>query len=158
MTPSEIDSVRRIINEKWPRCKWGEGEWEDFGEGLKNIPVEVEQARAALSYLKRTSDRYPTVAGLLKSIQGASQVKKSAGAVSKTFGIPDVTGSMTLMIPATGFGNLLSLTDFTISYPWGGSKYLIQHCSWNEDDRSANPAAGDSTLTLNFTGTAETSI
>ncbi len=101
----------------------------------------------------------PVVTAFSRKLTTPTTVKKTAGAVSKTFGIPDVTGSMTVIVPAAGLPfNTATMTDFTISYPWGASKYLIQHCSWSEDDRSANPAAGDSTMVLNFTGTAEISI
>lgn len=100
----------------------------------------------------------PEVVSFSRRKNTPTAVKKTATAVTKTFGIPDVTGSLTLVIPAAGLGGLLDLTDFTISYPWGGSKYLIQHCSWNEDGRTATPGAGESELTLSFTGTAEVSI
>lgn len=75
MIHSEIDSVHAIVREKWPRVKWGDGEWSDFDDGLTSLPIEVEQARAALGNLKRTSDKYPTVAGLLKAISGAVPLK-----------------------------------------------------------------------------------
>jgi len=100
----------------------------------------------------------PEVVRFSRTKATPTRVKKTGAAVTKTVGTPDVTGSLTVVIPAAGFGGMLELTDFTISYPWGGKKYLIQHCSWNSDGRDATPGEGDSEQTLSFTGTAEIDI
>lgn len=110
------------------------------------VPVEVDHSFR------------PEIVRFSRRASTPTSVKKTAGAVTKTFGIPDITGTLECIVPAAGFAGMLALRDFTISYPWGGSKYLIQHCSWSEDSRDATPGAGDSTLSLSFTGTGEIEI
>lgn len=86
-------------------------------------------------------------------------VHKSAGAVGVALGIPDVTGSFTAMLPATGLSfSPSALNDrpegFTISFPYGGSKRLVTHCRFGEDSINVTPSSGDNALNFTFTGTA----
>lgn len=115
------------------------------------IPIEIDHAYA------------PIVTAFSRRKVTPTQVKKSASAVSKTFGIPDVSGSMTVFVPAAGLGFSIDALNarpegFTISFPWAGEKFLILGCNFAEDDRSVTPSSGDSTMTLSFTGTGEINL
>lgn len=80
MTDHEIEQVHTIVRAKWPKVKWAIDEWAEFDTGCARIPIDLDSAREALGNLKRNSEKYPTVAGLLKALSGAIQKFHKPGA------------------------------------------------------------------------------
>lgn len=98
---------------------------------------------------------YPIVSAFDRTKTTPISVKVSATHVGKVKGVPTVNGSMTFMVSTTGLADIMDLEDFTISYSWSGTRYMIMHCDWSDDSRNVNPQAGDNGMTVRFTGTAE---
>lgn len=73
MTPNEVSNAQGLIQSLWPRSKWSPQEWEVFQEKAVRLPIDGEQAAAAIRELKATSDKYPSVALLLAAMRGACQ-------------------------------------------------------------------------------------
>ena len=72
MTPSDLTETRAIIQHLWPRSRWDDSEWSVFMERAAGLAIDSSQANAALRNLKAESDKYPTVAGLLKAMTNAA--------------------------------------------------------------------------------------
>jgi len=88
MTPSEIQTAASAAKRLWPRLAtprgWTNDEWSVFAAKCSGISVDSEQAEAALRELKGTSDKYPTVASLVKAIKGTESRKpRTAEAVEE---------------------------------------------------------------------------
>lgn len=84
MTPSDISrlmaaiqrtgkdaSGRPVAEGIFPRIRWSSDEISVFTEGLANIDIDCEQAIAAVRNLKRTCDKYPTIAAVTKALKAA---------------------------------------------------------------------------------------
>jgi hypothetical protein len=71
MTPSDIQTTKATIERAWPKLRWSPDEWSIFVEGCKNIRLEAAQAVAVIREYKRTDDRYPAVARLLRALKAA---------------------------------------------------------------------------------------
>lgn len=99
MTPTDTGTAAQIIRSLWPRCRWEAEEWNLFAEKVAHIEIDAEQARAALRNLKATSDKYPTIAAVLKALANAQAKKirtaEAAEAKGYTRPVIDTVGGLT---------------------------------------------------------------
>lgn len=77
MNASDATATRAIVASLWPRTSsgrfaWTAMEWSTFIESCGRLSISTDQADAALRNLKATSEKYPSVAGLLKAMKSAS--------------------------------------------------------------------------------------
>lgn len=90
MSPGAVDNTIAAIKAAYPRLKWSGDEWGIFAEGIRRLDLDDDQAEAVIRDIKRTEERYPSVALITRRLRAAAPLLAVGCSPSSEFGEPFV--------------------------------------------------------------------